>query len=235
MANAAFAVICGFLGSVLAIAVLAFAARTSVVIGLLGSTYRLAQVMRSAGITKFHRSRDDYGRTLRTYLSRAQQSIGIVSISLWQTHAEGDLIALFRQRLAENEDFKIAISLLAPRSDAVESASAALNVPAGELRREIGEMLAMLVRFKSSLHPDQQRRLQVSIHEALPMGSAILLDTQPNSGIIQIETKLHGAPRGESFGFAIVGPAPFYQRHFRAWTALLEGSRAPTQEDLVVK
>jgi len=82
----------GTIGSLFAIIIVAVLARTRVVMELLGSRYRLAQTLSKAGMTKFHLSRDDYGRTLRTYLSRATHSISIVSVSLKQTHDEGDLI-----------------------------------------------------------------------------------------------------------------------------------------------
>jgi hypothetical protein len=224
----------GAIGSIIAVIVIALAARTRIALGLLGSTYRLAQVLQTGGITQFHFSRDDYSGTLRTYLSQANHSIGIVSISLHQKHQEGDLIDFFRTCLAREPNFRIRISLLAPKSEAAKGAADALNVASAHLTREIAEMLQVLDQLKTSLPPMQQQRLDVLVHDCLPMGSAVLLDATPEQGIIQIETKLHRAPRVESFSFEIIGPSSFYQRNYRAWMELFDESRAPTAEELKI-
>ena len=64
------------------------------------------------------------------------------------------------------------------------------------------------------------------------MGSAILLDASPTTGTIQVETKLHRAPRTESFGFEVKGPSSFYGRQYAAWNVLLRESRPVCAEDL---
>ena len=133
MESAALNILYGVVGSLLAVGAITFAARTRVAVALLGASYELAKRIRSGGITKFHLSRDDYGRTLRTYLEGAKDSIGIVSVSLKQTHDEGNLLDLFRQRLAQNASFRINISLLAPGGDAVRCAARSLKQDHGEL------------------------------------------------------------------------------------------------------
>jgi hypothetical protein len=141
----------GVAGSILAVIVIALAARTRVALKLLGLTFSLAQMLRTAGIKRFNLSRDDYTGTLRTYLSSAKHSIGIVSISLQQKHEESDLIDFFRSRLAQEPNFRIRISLLAPRSEAAKSAAASLNVQPDHLAREITEMLRGLDQLTTSL------------------------------------------------------------------------------------
>src|SRR6266851_371556 len=230
--NVAGAITTGAIGSLIAFIVITTFARTRVMMTLLGSRYRLAQALSVAGITKFHLSRDDYGRTLRTYLSSATHSICIVSISLKQTHDEGNLIELFRQRLAASGDFRIKISLLAPNSGAAFSAAVSLNVKPEELSQEITQMLGLLVEFRWTLPEGDRQRFEILVHDMLPMGSAILLDASPGFGTIQIETKLHRTPRGESFGFEIVGPSSFYGRHYRAWTRVLDDSRQPRVDEV---
>jgi len=220
-------IILGAAGSILALAVLALLGRTRVALLVLGRRYRLADVLRRGGITKFNLSRDDYGRTLRTYLSQAQHSIRIISVSLKVTHDEGDFVGLFRTRLAQNPSFRVAVSLLAPASTAAECVTASLDLTRDELDREITEMLGMLMSLKNSLQSGQRERLEIRVHECLPMGSAIMLDAEPERGIIQIETKLHRSPRAESFGFEIKGPSDFYNRHYRAWMLVWDESREP--------
>lgn len=131
----------GAAGSILAVVLVALLGRTRVALLVLGRRYKLADVLRRGGITKFHLSRDDYGRTLRTYLSQAQHSIRIVSVSLKLTHDEGDFADLFGTRLAQNPNFRVAVSLLAPSSAAAECAAASLDLSRDELDREIMEML----------------------------------------------------------------------------------------------
>jgi hypothetical protein len=226
------AIVYGIIGSILAVVLIGIVLRAFAMIKRSVSTYRLAMALRSSGISRFHLTRDDYSGTFRTYLSKAKNSIGIVSMSLHQKHEEGDLTDLFRNRLAQDQAFKIRVSLLAPNSEAVKIAAESLNVAPDHLSREIREMLGNLEQLKASLPPAQSHRLDVLVHECLPMGSAILLDATPEKGTIQIETKLHRAPRVESFSFEIVGPSSFYHRHYRAWVDVLDESRPPASEEL---
>lgn len=83
------------------------------------------------------------------------------------------------------------------------------------------------MELKTALPAGQRERLDVRVHESLPMGSAIMLDAEPERGIIQIETKLHRSPRVESFGFEIHGPSDFYSRHYRAWMRVWDESLEP--------
>ena len=206
-------------------------ARTKAATILFGSAYTLARRLQKEGITKFIFSRDDYPSTLRSYLSQAKHSIDVVSVSLTHKEDEGELTGLFRQRLAQDSNFLIRISLLAPRSMAAELASTSLNIDLADLRGEIQRMLGKLSQLKESLQADQQRRLHILVHESLPMGSAILLDASSISGTIQVETKLHRAPRTESFGFEVKGPGPFYGRQYATWNVLLRESRPVRTED----
>jgi len=121
---------------------------------------------------------------------------------------------------------------LAPNSGAASSAAIALNVGPEELSQEIAQMLGLLLESRRSLPESDRQRLEILVHDMLPMGSAILLDAFPSSGSIQIETKLHRAARDESFGFEIVGPSAFYGRHYRAWTRILDESRQPRAEEV---
>jgi hypothetical protein len=234
MGEATTAIIYGAIGSVIAFIIVAAASRTRLAMSLLGASYRLAHSLRSAGLIKFHFSRDDYEFTLPTFLRQARHSIGVVSISLRLTHEEGDLVELFRTRLAQDPSFRVRLSLLAPDSVAAHCAAPSLGVTQDQLASEIKGMLRDLTALKSSLTPSQAQRLEVLVHESFPMGSAILMDATAEAGLIQVETKLHRAPRVESFGFIISGPSPFYERHFRAWTGVFDESRPPTQAEIDV-
>jgi hypothetical protein len=221
-------IIVGAAGSIFAAFIIWFLARTGRAVFLFGESHLLAARLRRNGVTKFHFSRDDYDSLLPTYLSQANHSIQMVSISLGLTHSEGDLLSFFRRRI-QATDFRITISLLDPTSEVIKIAALSLGVTTNLLKREIVEMLRGLISLRESLSQEHKARLQIFVHDTLPMGSAILIDAQPTSGKIQIETKLYRAPRIESFGYEIVGPSPFYKRNYTAWTRVIEDSE-PVQE-----
>lgn len=173
-------------------------------------------------------SRADYHKyrsgTLREYLDTAKHKIDIVSVSLNVTQAEGNLISLFEQRINENENFRVRITLLHPESPVIPLLAKSLDLPASDLHDEIGHTLRQLVACKERLAAGASKRLHVCTHETLPIGSAILLDAEPNSGRIQVETKLYRAPRIDSFGFEVAGPGRFYQRNYTAWNRVFDDS-----------
>ncbi len=107
-------IIVGAIGSILAMIVAYGFSRTRAAVLLLGKSYQLARSIRKGGITRLHLSREHYESSLPTYLLRAKHSIGIVSVSLRVTHEEGNLIEIFRRRLAQDADFRIKISLMDP-------------------------------------------------------------------------------------------------------------------------
>jgi hypothetical protein len=220
------------LGSILAVIFIEIVLRTEAAARLFGSSYALAARLRKAGILAFQVSREDYGSGLCAYLENALHSISIVSVSLKVTNDEGDLLSFFRRKLAQNESLRVRISLLAPHSAASAMAAISLNQTAHNLDTEIITMLHEMMRARSLLPLDQQKRWEILVHEFLPMGSAIMLDVLPNAGRIQIETKLYRTPRVESFRFEIVGPGPFYEHQCRGWTRVLDDSRPPAESEL---
>jgi len=183
----------------------------------------LAAVLARGGIQRLTLSRADYHQyrvgagMLRDYLATAKHNIDIISVSLNVTQAEGSLISFFEKKIGENEDFCVRVTLLNPSSPVVPLLTKSLDLAPGELEGEIRSTLRQLERCKSKLSGSAARRLIIYIHDTLPIGSAILLDATPESGRIQVETKLYRAPRTESFGFEVVGPSPFYSRNYTAW------------------
>ncbi len=79
-----------------------------------------------------------------------------------------DFADLFGTRLAQNPNFRIAVSLLARSAAAAEGAAASLDLSRDELDREIMEMLGILLKLKTSLPAGQRERLDVRVHESLP-------------------------------------------------------------------
>lgn len=186
------------------------------------------------GLTKFHFSRDDYGRTLATFLNSANQSISIVSISLKNTDDEGCLTDLFKRKLYSDRNFTISISLINPNNSAlIKIVADTLNITEGKLIKEITEMLEGLLNCCDSLNPSEKSRFKVLVHNCFPMGSAVMLDASPSGGIIQVETKLYKAPRVSSFGFQLTKTSPFFKHNFESWQRIIQDSNPFTKDQLI--
>lgn len=225
-------ILIGATGSILAVIVIWFFARGKQTVSLLSSSRQTAVKLREGGITAFRLSRQDYSERLPTFLSQANHSITIVSISLKLTSDEGEIVELLRNRIVARKDFRVAISLLNPESPALAAASASLNMTEAQLKSEIRDMLDKLKKIKESLSKQERQRLRVLVHNALPMGSAILLDATQDRGLIQVETKLYRAPRTDSFGYEVVGQSSFYSHNYTAWMHVVDDSTEVKEEDL---
>lgn len=186
------------------------------------------------GLTKFHFSRNDYSRTLVTFLARAAISILIVSVSLKITHEEGRLTEIFRKKLISNQAFTIIVSLINPNNQALLKIVAdTLDIPCNKLRKEIVDMLKDLFACYEQLTRQEQSRFKILVHDCFPMGSVIMLDATETSGVIQVETKLYKTPRNESFGFQIIKDSPFFKRHYLAWQRVIQVSIPIRKGDLI--
>lgn len=187
----------------------------------------------NAGVSKFHFSRDDYGRTLATFLDTAQTSISIVSISLKITDEEGQLTNLFKRKLNSNQNFEIKISLINPNNDSlVKVAADTLNISKEKLKAEVTAMLKDLLDCYETLGDSEKSRFKILVHDCFPMGSVVMLDANANGGMIQVETKLYRAPRTESFGFQITKSSTFYKNNFTAWNRIFSDSKPFTITDI---
>lgn len=195
---------------------------------------KLGRTFYEEGLTRFHFTRDDYGRTLATFLDGANASIEIVSISLKNTQEEGRLTDIFRKKLAQNPSFKICVSLINPNNiELVKVAADTLHMEFKELENEIVKMLQELFTCKDLLTSQEKSRFSILVHDCFPMGSAIMLDTTPKGGMIQVETKLHKAVRSESFGFQLTKESPFFKRNYIAWSRTLQDSKPINKQDII--
>jgi len=216
----------GAIGSLLAALLIWAFAKGRLLAILFGRTGKLAMRFATEGVTRFNFDRNDYIVEPRDYLNSAKRSIDIVSISLSLPNREGRFCELFREKIYGDGTFRIRVSVLNPNSAACEVAAKSLDIPVKQLRGEINELLAELTSLKHSLPLERRHQLRLFTHDLLPMGSVIMLDAEPNSGIIQIETKLFKAPRTLSFGFEITAPTKtsFYRNQFHYWQLVFESA-----------
>lgn len=174
------------------------------------STDVLKQIY-AAGISAFYQSRDDYGKyredasSIDRYVSTAQNSIHMVSINLMTGLPFDDLCGVFKEKLEEpNNSFMVAVSLLNPNSKSLmESLSPVLALSPDRLAKSIKDSLEELNKLKEGLLPDSQDRFKILVHNAIPFGSAIMLDVFSGNGRIQIETKPYKAPLRKSLAFEV--------------------------------
>lgn len=198
--------------------------------------FELGQSFYINGLTKFHFSRDDYGRTLATFIDTATQSISIVSISLKITDDEGRLTELFKRKLSANPHFTITISLINPNNyELIKIVADTLNISKEKLSHEISEMLKDLLNCYESLNLSEKSRFKILVHDCFPMGSVIMLDITSKSGMIQVETKLYKAARTTSFGFQLTKDSSFFKHNFVAWHRVIQNSKPITKEQLIKK
>jgi hypothetical protein len=185
---------------------------------------RLGTFIRNHGIHRMTFSRKEYPERLDEFIDHANHSIRIVSISFKLTSAEASLVELFRRKLASNQRFQITISLLHPGSAAAKLAAASLDIKPEQLNKEIREMLEDLIELRNQLSLSDKTRLRILTHRCLPMGSAILLDSDEKNGMIQVETKLYRSPRVDSLSFLVKPSGEFYRKNLIAWDRVIQES-----------
>ena len=164
-----------------------------------------------AGVTCFYPSRDYYSRfrgnasTIDRYASTAQTSVVFVSINLMTGIPFHDLCtALTRKLTAQRSTFTVTISLLDPsRADLMASIAPVLSKDPSHLSDTIRKSIRDIARFRDELPKRAHRRVDLRVHQALPFGSAIMLDHQMPNGRIQIETKPYKAGYQKSFAFEV--------------------------------
>lgn len=224
-------IIIGVLGSILSAIVIGIVVRGTTFFWLFSSSIKMAMRLKREYITSFHLRREDYRERLPEFLSHAKHSITIISISLKLTSEEGAILELLKSKIAANPDFRIKISLINPFSAAAGALALSLNIPLEDLQVEICSMLKKLVICRDSLKEADKPRMEISIHDCIPMGSAILLDAAPEKGVIQVETKLFKSPRTESFGYEVRAPSSFYKRNYRSWMQVIDDSKPAKEVD----
>lgn len=191
------------------------------VINGLTAEHQLSSKLHEAGIVDFYLSRSDYRTTLAQFLEQAQSSILMVSMSLKTKGAENEILRVFSRSLAKSHQFQIIISLVKPDSPACHAACVILGLPYSLFCAEVESMLEDLENLRDSLPVNQASRLYITQHTIIPSFSGILIDDGLPSAQLQIETKLYGAPRSDSFGFRLISGTSFYERQRLAYYRII--------------
>lgn len=162
------------------------------------------------GLSAFYSSREAYSKyrnaasSIDKYISRATESICMVSISLTTGISVDDICRVFKMKLKQTSDFMIVISLLNPYNESLYEAIRPLFKQATKtIQSNTISTIKMLVDFRNSLEEDERERFIIKVHQALPFGSAIILDGNTENGTIQVETKPYDVGMRKSFAFEI--------------------------------
>ncbi len=170
----------------------------------------VAEQICEIGLSAFYSSRDGYSKyredasSIDQYIEKATESICMVSITLATGIPVDDICRVFKDKLIQNENFSVIISLLDPnREDLYKAIQPLFNQTEKTLQENTVSSLKTLINLKNSLEIKERERFVIKVHETLPFGSAIILDGDTKNGRIQIETKPYGVGMRKSFAFEI--------------------------------
>lgn len=182
------------------------------------------------GLSAFYSSRDDYSKyrayaaSIDKYIDTATESVCMVSITLSTGITVDDICKVFEDKLKQNKNFRIVISLLNPYNDILYKTIMPLfKQSETTLQENTISALRTLVNFRKTLNAEEQERIVIKVHQTLPFGSAIILDGDTEDGTIQIETKPYDVGMRKSFAFEIKNNSGiFYETLKQSYYKLIE-------------
>lgn len=126
--------------------------------------------------------------------------------------------------MSKIQDFCVTISLLNPfQDDLYKTLEPVFATDYSSLQNMTRVALKRLQALKDSLKEDQQKRFIIKMHNALPFGSAIILDCNHEQGRVQIETKPYKVHMRESFAFEFLNNGgQFYKTIVSSYFSLIE-------------
>ncbi|CAG0933205.1 cGAMP-activated phospholipase [Planctomycetaceae bacterium] len=188
-------------------------------------------LIEAAGLSAFYPSRAFYAdrrgaASIDRYVATARSSLVMVSINLMTGVPFDGLLDVLERKLGTKDAcFTATISLLNPRRQPLmEAVAPVLSLTPAELAGVITQTSQKLLHFRRSLSAAAQTRLTLKLHDAVPFGSAILIDHSEPDGRIQIETKAYKAPVRKSFAFEVFrtgGEEDLYDTLLQAYQQLI--------------
>jgi hypothetical protein len=198
------------------------------------------EMIRVAGLTRIMANRRQYktyregSGDIESYLMGADHSIEMVSISLSTGLGFEKITRVFERKLRESATFKVTVSLLNPECDhLMKTVTSSVSEEhyaktADEFADDIRRGIDTLLRVRSEWPQNLAQRFDVRVHNALPQGSAIILDRGHERSVIQIETKPYKAPLVDSYAIEVrpAGPDGLYDTFLRAYGTLLDDGKS---------
>jgi predicted acylesterase/phospholipase RssA len=192
----------------------------------------LRRCLADAGVTRFMPARKYYAQyrdgreSIGSYISLAQSSLTMVSISLATGMDLEKVVNTFRALLNRAYPVKTIISLLDPELPYLMAFTAPIMDKTPEdLAKSITETITELGKLWASLPNERKTYLELWCHSTLPQASAIMIDEQAGTGLIQLETKAYKARRIDSFAFEIRAGTEFYSMLQSSYAELIKDGR----------
>jgi hypothetical protein len=224
----------GILISILSQLIIVLLARTrgwtSWSIRIMRGVVRLHKRLIDYGVSNLYASRVDYVKfrtasTLPGYLSLAKKTIKIAGIWMAEGVETEGVADTLMELVRPPNDVDITIALVNPKGKVIEPLALYMDLKPSELRTRITNSLMRLYDSKDSLGPREKGKFKIKVYDTLPVMSVILIDSETEKGIAQIDVKPYKTPRRLSFGLELKGQGkPLYDLIVKAYERLIEES-----------
>ena len=191
---------------------------------------KLVAILYQNGLTNFYESRAAYARretgvALSDYLALAKHSITIIGLWLGYGVKTEEIAKKLEQLIKSSNKVNINISLLNPKSVAVDAVAGVVNMSKEELQISIRDSLFRLSKMRSRLYDHEKERFNLKVHDFLPMGSAIIIDSNEEYGRFQLELKPYKVESHKSFGLELRGKTNYlYKLNVEAWENIINNA-----------
>jgi patatin-like phospholipase/acyl hydrolase len=143
--------------------------------------------------------------SITSYIATAQHTLRIVGVNLMTGNTLESILDTFRTLICRpGMPVTVILSLLDPEQDhLMKTMGPNLNMESAELADQIVKLISRTKTFYNSLDPALRSSFELHLHGALPSASAIMIDIERQTGVIQLETKAYSRPAIEAFGFEV--------------------------------
>lgn len=172
-----------------------------------------ANLKRFVPARKYYRHLRDGRESISDYIGLARKTLALVSINLATGLEMERVLDTFDRLLTERASpVRISVSFLDPAKDhLLESLAPIMDQTVERLRTRIVDALIDVLDFQDSLSDELQTNFTILRHPALPMASAIMIDSDEKDGLIQLETRAYKARALDSFGFEVAAGSEFFE------------------------
>jgi hypothetical protein len=143
--------------------------------------------------------------SITSYIAKAEHTLRIVGVNLMTGNTLESILDTFKEIICRpGMPVTVVLSLLDPEQDhLMQTMGPNLNMDPAELADQITKLISRTRSFYSSLDPALRSSFELHLHKALPSASAIMIDIERQTGVIQLETKAYSRPAIEAFGFEV--------------------------------
>jgi uncharacterized protein len=154
---------------------------------------------------RFYKDLREGRDSITSYIAKAESTLRVVAINLMTGNTLESILDTFKTMICRpGMPVTIILSLLDPeQGHLMETIAPNLGLEPSELAEQIHKLVARAQRFHTSLDPALQGSFELHCHSSLPSASAIMIDVERRTGVIQLETKAYSRPAIEAFGFEV--------------------------------